>query len=1010
MYRPAPRIEERSSTDIFLDICNRLEKEPGLDAAHRDRTTLALTRIFARYWEIVTARLNQALDKNFLAYLDAVGVSPIPPRAATVPLTFTPVANAPPGSQVPARTQVAAGASEGETEPVVFETLHPFALTTARLRHVISLDPRHNAQSELAPVADAFVPAALSVFGNPQPTDHVLFIGDGLVFGLDHIRTLGVRFRVDGGGAGRARSSLRWSVPGGKEAPLLAISSDSTNGLSESGEVVFETVGPWPEHELRGIRSRWMACQMMTEGPGNWSPVYAGRIELVAEVSRTEVPIETALADVSDIDVSKDFYPFGTRPTFGSTFYIASREVFSRPGTKVRLDIHLTNPPDAVEDPPIRRVHIAGHPRVWWEYWNGTRWARLADTDETKAFRTDGSVSFEIPHDFSMTTVRGIPDAWVRARLVSGDYGEDERWDVADASQPSAGMRHRASTLAPPSIQSVTASYTLTVVRTPQFVITCNERVYDDVSARVSSRQSVPVFGFPCGPRPALYLGCAVPNEKSFINHEVNLFVIGEHSGVPFSRSGAELKPVMVRWQFWAGSDWQDLDVVDESDTLTSSGVVALLVPEGMKPRTDFVDEAPVHWFRIVQDDDGAEWSPAVRGILTNTVLAAHTVTIDSEVLGSSHAAPDQVFHALRTPILLGELLQVLEVESASEIDGDTDGFAAEAIHVEPISEPSDVRALWLPWRPVYDFLESRSGDRHYVIDRQSGEIRFGDGRQGRIPPQGSNNIRLRRYQTGGGARGNKAANQVTQLRTALPYVDAVANLAPASGGVDVEDMDLVRHRGATMLRHRSRAVTREDYEDLAWLASREVGRAVCLPLRDLTDSFSHRPRPGVVSLVIVPRVRERKPLPDAALLKQVRSYLDRYRNPATDLVVIGPDYVQISVAVDVVVSGVRDAARIAADVKGALEEFLHPLFGGPAGQGWRLGERPERGDLYRLCAAVPGVTYVNSLRVQESEERSGAFDPGQCLIYSGTHEVTLRYARHLEPQPAANGLPGAQG
>jgi Baseplate J-like protein len=1009
MYRPAPRIEERSSTEIVRDICNRLEKELGLDA-RRDRPSLALIRIFGRYWEIVAARLNQALDKNFLAYLDAVGVSPIPPRSATVPLTFTPVANTPAGAQVPARTQVGATGSEGESEPVVFETLYPLTLTTARLRHVLSLDPRHNAQSDLAPVADAFVPAALSVFGNPQPSDHVLFIGDAVVFGLDHVRSMGVRFKVDGAASARDRSSLRWSVLGGKEAPLLVLSSDSTNGLSESGDVVFQAVGLWPEYELRGVRSRWLACHLMAEDPGNWSPVYANRIELVAEVSRTDVPIETALADTSDIDVSKDFYPFGTRPTFGSTFYIASGELFSRPGTKVKLDIHLTNPHDAVEDPPIPRVNIDGHPRVWWEYWNGTRWARLAEMDETKAFRIDGSVSFEIPHDFSMTTVRGVPDAWVRARLASGNYGEDERWDVADASQPSAGMRHRASTLAPPSIQSVTASYTLTVIRSPEYVITCNERVYDDVSARVRSGQSVPVFAFPCGPRPALYLGCAVPDDRNFINQELNLFVLAERSGVPFSRSGAALKPVMVRWQFWAGSDWQDLDVADESGTLTGAGVVALVVPEGMKPRTDFVDEAPVYWFRIVQHDDDAEWAPALRGILGNTVLAAHTVTIESEVLGSSRAAPGQVFHALRTPILEGELLQVLEVESASEIEGDPDGLPVEAIQFESSSEPSNARALWIAWRPVYDFLDSRSGDRHYVIDRQSGEIRFGDGRQGRIPPQGSNNIRLRRYQTGGGARGNKAANQVSQLRTALPYVEAVANLAPASGGADVEDMDLVRDRGATMLRHRSRAVAREDYEDLARLASREVGRAVCLPLQDLTDSSWHRPRPGVVSLVIVPRVREKKPVPDAALLRQVRSYLDRYRNPATDLVVVGPDYVQISIAVEVVVSGVRDAARIAADVKGALEDFLHPLFGGPAGQGWRLGERPERGDLYGLCAAVPGVTYVNALRVRESVERGGAFDTGKRLIYSGTHDVALRYARHRETQPAMNDLTGAQG
>ena len=41
---------------------------------------------------------------------------------------------------------------------------------------------------------------------------------------------------------------------------------------------------------------------------------------------------------------------------FGSTFYVASSEAFAHPGTEVSLDIRLTNPHDAAEEPPVRRV------------------------------------------------------------------------------------------------------------------------------------------------------------------------------------------------------------------------------------------------------------------------------------------------------------------------------------------------------------------------------------------------------------------------------------------------------------------------------------------------------------------------------------------------------------------------------------------------------------------------------------------------------------------------------
>ena len=236
-----------------------------------------------------------------------------------------------------------------------------------------------------------------------------------------------------------------------------------------------------------GRRSRWLQAQLVAFGTTGQESSHAEGLELVAEVGRSEVPVAAALADTVEIDLSKDFMPFGLRPVFGSTLYLESGELFSRAGANVALDIRLTNPHDAVEDPPVPRVHAAGHPRVRWDYWNGRRWEPLTVTDGTKGFRVDGAVSFRIPDDYSIAKVRGVEGAWVRARLVSGDYGEDERWEVPDPGQPAAGMRHRPATLAPPSIQSIAGSYTLQVVKSPEFVITRNERVYDDVSARAAS-------------------------------------------------------------------------------------------------------------------------------------------------------------------------------------------------------------------------------------------------------------------------------------------------------------------------------------------------------------------------------------------------------------------------------------------------------------------------------------------------------------------------------------------
>jgi len=71
--------------------------------------------VFARFCEIVAQHLNQVLNKNFLAFLDLLGTSRLPPQPARVPLTFTLVAGSSPSDTlVPAGTQCAAPPLEGE--------------------------------------------------------------------------------------------------------------------------------------------------------------------------------------------------------------------------------------------------------------------------------------------------------------------------------------------------------------------------------------------------------------------------------------------------------------------------------------------------------------------------------------------------------------------------------------------------------------------------------------------------------------------------------------------------------------------------------------------------------------------------------------------------------------------------------------------------------------------------------------------------------------------------------
>ena len=176
----------------------------------------------------------------------------------------------------------------------------------------------------------------------------------------------------------------------------------------------------------------------------------------------------------------------------------------------------------------------------------------------------------------------------MRPRLTSGRYGEDERWVLVDPRQPAAddppGCHPRAA-----ERSNTDGQYTLTIAKVPDVVITSNERVRQDESARAHAGLPFALFSFPCGPRPALYLGVSQRDDADRLDEPLTLYVVSSPIGAASSRSGEDATAALVDWQFWDGTAWHDFDVSDETGALTRSGVVTLPAPPEARKRRDFV-------------------------------------------------------------------------------------------------------------------------------------------------------------------------------------------------------------------------------------------------------------------------------------------------------------------------------------------------------------------------------------------------------------------------------------
>jgi hypothetical protein len=465
------------------------------------------------------------------------------------------------------------------------------------------------------------------------------------------------------------------------------------------------------------------------------------------------------------------------------------------------------------------------------------------------------------------------------------------------------------------------------------------------MSRQIDPRLASPVDAFPSPDvdGPTLYIGLDVTGSPGELvqGQVLNWYVQPAPPMGPPTLCEPVERPVGQRWQVRVADGWRDIAVRDNSNGMSRPGVATLMLPDAASewPGNSLYPRKLV-WLRIVWQAEPAP-GPLPRlptRLALNGVAVRNTQWLRNEIVGSSSGRPGQVFKALRTPIIGDVLLQ--------------------------LREPDD---KWVEWNEVETLAYSRADACNFTLDRSTGELRFGDGRTGRIPPAGANNIRLLEYTIGGGSTGNQPASATVQLRTAIPSVDSAIMLGPASGGLDAEDAASVRRHASAWIRHRDRAVCADDFADLALRASPEVARAFCVAERDLAAATSTRmedlePGLGVASIIIIPHSADPAPQPSPDLLATVKAYLDERRSPIARLVLVGPTYTRVSVRLEVITNPDWSPDAVASECSQRITEFLHPLTGSSDGCGWTLGEQPHRSDLYGLVDTIDGVDFVRAL------------------------------------------------
>ena len=950
---PSPRlVENPCHAEAIAAVLAHLLHHAEFASRETDPLINALVQIAARYGEIITGCINKAPDLHLQTFAELLGVRARHAAAARAHVSFKPAAGAT-SSPVIVRMHTPLAIQGGAGEPAVFETLAELRLVRAEPTIALFANAGHRQCADVSPMLYGEVNE--SVMTLLTPVTYALHIGHRTAFGLAGLQRIKLRVEVSDSGTGNSPAQFDWLVATPEGDFPLRVEKDTTGGLGRSGEVVVVPPSKWPAGSMDGIESLWLTLRPRREpdaaaAAGHWRPPRLAAIDIYAVAATGPQAIAAACHDGMPLDISKDFFPLGERPRFGAVMQLLSPS-FGEPGAKIEIQFRLTNP-DGAAATPIPPVSRAGRPSIVWEIATTNGFRTVAANDGTGSLTQDGLVTFTVPNDVAAISIAGKTGPWLRARLASGDYGGTT--PVDGTAVPVAFA---------PAVRSLTVRST--VERGPlQADLLVSQGAL--TSRRIDPRglSSADLFPSPDVDDPTLYVGLdttTAPGELAK-GSVLDWYVKPAPPTPPLAISELPPKPTGPRWQIRSADGWRDVAVQDSTADMARPGIVKLILPDapGEWPG-NILDPRKLVWLRIVwpaQHAPGLEPRLPIR-LAINSVEVRHSQRLSNEIVGSSNGRPGQVFRALRTPIVEGVLLRVRESDDN-----------------------------WIEWNEVGKLASSHGDERDFTLDRSTGELHFGDGRFGRIPPAGANNIRLNEYMTGGGIAGNQPTSATVQLRGAVPSVDSVIMLDAAVGGLDAEDAPRVREHASAWLRHRSRAVCADDFADLAVRASPAVARAFCVAGRDLSVPSSAElreleVRPDVVTTIVIPQSADPAPQPSLDLLSTVKTYLDERRSPVARLVIVGPTYTYVSVRLQVRPRSDWSPDAVASECTRRILGFLHPLTGASDGRGWTLGERPHRSDLYGLLDTIDGVDFVRAMSI------SIDLPPGMpIIIAAGTIEV----------------------
>lgn len=429
---------------------------------------------------------------------------------------------------------------------------------------------------------------------------------------------------------------------------------------------------------------------------------------------------------------------------------------------------------------------------------------------------------------------------------------------------------------------------------------------------------------------------------------------------------------------------WTSGGTVKYANIATNSDVVGFIhevggttVPAGTQLAADVINNGTVQQTIFTTLADcyvpflGTNTVIAEQGINVDTLTenAAGNDSIAGELIGSSAGTPDQSFALKETVLDAGTIKVYVERGNLFE-------EWEEVTHIEDFGPNAAVYAV--------------------EIDAENNVfIKFGDGVSGAIPTL---NARIKAtYIAGGGPIGNIPAYAITSIydvpgsvnKATIMSTISATNVSAATGGSYPESDDSIRYNAPRALRALNRAVTLEDFANLA-LSVPQVGKANAIATNPTSIGLYIAPERDDSSTETTPGVSAGVATTELTLLQSlVTSFMSDKTQIGTTVTMLTPVYTPVILGVSFTRYPQYSSSTISSQIKSTItsafsynnSDFADVIT--PTEIEYQL----------KQIEGIQNVTVTSMYRSGGSGKNSLVGNPGEIFVFLGDNITTSEAA-----------------